>query len=76
MKTIWKKIKNLPRRIDREIETILYKKDHFADWLHILNIEESLAYIETHPVSFYRYGDGEIALMMGEGIAFQQARVF
>ena len=77
MKKIWikisKKIKNLPKRIDREIETFLYKRDKFADWLHIMNIEESLNYIEKHPVSFYRYGDGEIALMMGEGIAFQQA---
>ena len=73
MKTIWKKIKNLPRRIDREIETILYKNNYFADWLHIMTIEESLTYIERHQVSFYRYGDGEIALMMGEGIAFQQA---
>lgn len=68
-----KKIKNLPKRIDREIETIKYKKDKFADWLNIMNIEESLQYIENNEISFYRYGDGEIALMMGEGIAFQQA---
>ena len=34
---------------------------------------ESLKYIEENKVSFYRYGDGEIALMMGEGIPFQKA---
>lgn len=73
MKDFLKKIKNLPKRIDREIETIKYKNDKFADWLHIMNVEESLRYIETHPISFYRYGDGEIAIMMGEGIPFQKA---
>ena len=73
MKNYIEKIKNLPKRIDREIETVKYKKDRFADWLHIMNVEESLQYIETHSVSFYRYGDGEIALMMGEGIPFQRA---
>lgn len=73
MKNYIEKITNLPGRIEREIETVKYKKDRFAGWLHIMNIEESLQYIETHQVSFYRYGDGEIALMMGEGIPFQQA---
>lgn len=73
MKNYLAKIKNLPKRIDREIETIRYKKDKFADKLRIMNPEESLQYIENNRVSFYRYGDGEIALMMGEGIAFQKA---
>lgn len=73
MKNYIEKIRNLPKRIDREIETVKYKKNQFADWLQIMSIEESLQYIEKNPISFYRYGDGEIALMMGEGIPFQQA---
>jgi glycosyltransferase family protein len=73
MKNYLKKIKNIPKRIDREIETYKYKNDKFAGKLHILNVEDSLSYIENNKTSFYRYGDGEIALMMGEGIAFQQA---
>lgn len=68
-----KKILNIPKRIEREIETIKYKKNKFANELQIRNIEQSLQYIEQNKVSFYRYGDGEIALMMGEGIPFQQA---
>lgn len=73
MKDYVKKIRNLPKRIDREIETVKYKNDKFASQLHIMNTEESLRYIENNKISFYRYGDGEIALMMGEGIAFQEA---
>jgi glycosyltransferase family protein len=73
MKNYLKKIKKLPSRIDREIETFKYKNDKFAGKLNILNVEDSISYIEKNKTSFYRYGDGEIALMMGEGIAFQQA---
>ena len=68
-----KKIKKLPKRIEREIEAYRYKKGAFSKKLRILNVEESLRYIETNSISFYRYGDGEIALMMGEGIPFQHA---
>lgn len=68
-----KKIINIPKRIEREIETVKYKKNKFANLLQIKNIEQSLQYIEQNKVSFYRYGDGEIALMMGEGIPFQHA---
>lgn len=73
MNNILKKIKHIPKRLDREIESMKYKKGMFADKLKILNSEESLAYIEEHSISFYRYGDGELAIMMGEGIAFQEA---
>jgi len=68
-----KKIKNIPGRIEREIETARYKKGSYAGKLHILNVDESLTYIEENKISFYRYGDGEIAIMMGDGISFQQA---
>lgn len=68
-----KKIINIPKRIEREIEKKKYKNNEFAGKLNILNIDDSLSYIEENNTSFYRYGDGEIALMMGEGIAFQEA---
>lgn len=73
MKNYLKKIKNIPKRIEREIEAFQYRNGRYAGVLRILNTEESLSYIEKHPISFYRYGDGEIALMMGEGIPFQKA---
>lgn len=72
MKNYLKKIKNIPKRIEREIEAFQYRNGRYAGVLRILNTEESLSYIEKHPISFYRYGDGEIALMMGEGIPFQR----
>lgn len=73
MENYWKKIKNIPKRIEREIEASKYRRGVYASQLQILNVEESLKYIEGHEISFYRYGDGEIAIMMGEGIPFQNA---
>jgi glycosyltransferase family protein len=67
------KIKNIPKRIERDIETVKYKKNKFSKELHIMNVWDSLSYIESNDISFYRYGDGEIAIMMGEGIAFQES---
>lgn len=68
-----KKIKRITKRIEREVEAFKYRKGMYSNKLKILNVEESLSYIEENDISFYRYGDGEIALMMGEGIPFQQA---
>lgn len=73
MKKYIKKIKNIPKRIERKIEAARYKKGRYAGKLNILNVDESLTYIEENKTSFYRYGDGEIAIMRGEGIPFQQA---
>lgn len=73
MKNYLNKIKKIPKRLEREIETVQYKRGRYANKLNILNVDESLTYIEQHTTSFYRYGDGEIAIMMGEGIPFQQA---
>lgn len=68
-----KKILNIPKRIDREIQTAKYRKGDFSNILQVRNIESTLEYLENNEVSFYRYGDGEVAIMMGEGIAFQKA---
>lgn len=70
---VFNKMRKIPKRLEREIETVKYKNGKYADKLNILNVDESLKYIEEHTTSFYRYGDGEIAIMMGEGIPFQQA---
>ena len=67
------KIKNIPKRIEREIEAARYRSGKYANQLRILSSDDSLRYIEQHKISFYRYGDGEIAIMMGEGIPFQKA---
>ncbi len=73
MKNYLKKIKNIPKRIEREIEAARYRSGKYANQLRILSSDDSLRYIEQHKISFYRYGDGEIAIMMGEGIPFQKA---
>lgn len=67
-----KKIKKIPKRIVREVEKRKYKRNAFAGYLKILNVEESLQYLEKNTISFYRYGDGEIAIMLGDSIPFQK----
>ncbi len=52
MKNYLKKIKNIPKRIEREIEAFQYRNGRYAGVLRILNTEESLSYIEKHPISF------------------------
>lgn len=39
--------------------------------LHILNVEDTLDLLLENPKSFCRYGDGEILLINGRGIPFQ-----
>lgn len=53
----------------REIDN--YKSS--AKALKILNSNQTLAALEENPKSFIRYGDGEIQLIKGNDIAFQNA---
>lgn len=72
-KTVLQKIKNIPGRIDREIEKRKYIKNQYGNILQIRNPEESLQYIKDNKISFYRYGDAEIAVMQGMDVPFQKA---
>jgi len=72
-KNLVQKIKNIPGRIEREIEKNKYKKNKYGNILQIRNFEESIKYIKDNKVSFYRYGDAEIAVMRGMDVPFQKA---
>lgn len=66
------KMTRFPRRVYRYIERKQYEKGRYADKLNILDTEATLKLMESEPFSFLRYGDGEIAIMKGEGIPFQE----
>lgn len=66
------KLARFPKRIYRHFERISYEKGSYADKLKMLNTEETLELLEKEPISFLRYGDGEIAIMRGDSIPFQE----
>lgn len=72
-KSMLHKLKNLPGRLEREIEKHNYKNNKYAGILQIRTFEESLDYITKNKISFYRYGDAEIAIMRGMDVPFQKA---
>lgn len=69
---IIKKIKNIPKRIYRKYESSQYRKGKYSQYLKIMDAQQTLEYLNKNCVSFCRFGDGEIAIMNGESIAFQQ----
>ena len=71
-KSILDRIKNIPGRFEREIEKHNYKNNKYAGILQIRTFEESLDYITENKISFYRYGDAEIAIMRGLDVPFQK----
>lgn len=66
------KLTRFPRRVYRHFERRSYEKGRYADRLNILNTEDTLSLLEKEKISFLRYGDGEIALMQGNSIPFQE----
>ena len=66
------KLMRFPKRIHRHFERKSYEKGRYADKLHILNTDETLTLMENEKISFLRFGDGEIAIMRGESIPFQE----
>lgn len=66
------KLMRFPKRIHRHFERKSYEKGRYADKLHILNTDETLTLMENEKISFLRFGDGEIAIMKGESIPFQE----
>lgn len=69
---IIKKIKNIPKRIYRKYESSQYRKGKYSQYLKIMDAQQTLEYLNKNCISFCRFGDGEIAIMNGESIAFQQ----
>lgn len=68
-----KKIKNLPKRIYRSVESRRYRGGKYQNSLSILSPRQTIDKLLETERSFCRFGDGEIAVIQGEGIAFQKA---
>lgn len=64
-----------PKRVYRYLEKRVYLNGKYISKLRVLNTEETLSALEKEEFSFLRYGDGEIAIMKGCGIPFQEANV-
>lgn len=72
LKELLKKSAKFPKRVYRHFERKHYEKGRYDNKLHILTTDETLSLLEKEKVSFLRYGDGEIAIMKGESIPFQE----
>lgn len=68
-----KKIINLPKRIYRSMESKCYRSGKYKDSLSVLTPWKTIDLLLETERCFCRFGDGEIAVMQGEGIAFQKA---
>lgn len=68
-----RKIKNLFKRIYRSVESRRYREGKYRDSLSVLSSWQTLEKLSEGDYCFCRFGDGEIAVIRGEGIAFQKA---
>ena len=66
------RLMKLPKRIDRHFERKKYEKGRYTGSLNILNTDETLTLIENEKIRLLRDGDGEIAVMQGNSIPFQE----
>lgn len=66
------KLAKFPKRVYRHFESKKYLAGGYEHKLTILNTEETLSLLEKEQFSFFRYGDGEIAIMQGKSIPFQE----
>lgn len=71
-KELQNKLTKFPRRVYRYCEKRRYLNGAYENKLRILNTEETLSALEKESFSFLRYGDGEIAIINGAGIPFQE----
>ncbi len=71
-KEIAGKLTKVPIRVDRHLERLRYEKGAYVDKISILTTGETMRLLEKEKVSFLRYGDGEIAIMQGKSIPFQE----
>ncbi len=66
------KLVKFPKRVYRHFESKKYLTGGYEQKLSILNTDETLELLEKEHFSFLRYGDGEIAIMQGKSIPFQE----
>ena len=72
IKELVAKLTKFPKRVYRHFERKSYENGKYARKLKILTTDETLELLEQERVSFLRYGDGEIAIMQGNSIPFQE----
>lgn len=72
LKELGDKMVKFPKRVYRHFESKKYLTGGYEKKLSILTTEETLDLLEKEPFSFLRYGDGEIAIMQGKSIPFQE----
>lgn len=72
LKEFLQKAMKFPNRVYRHFESKKYLQGGYENKLTILTTEETLDLLEKEKFSFYRYGDGEIAIMQGKSIPFQE----
>ena len=73
VRALQNKVMAFPKRVYRFCEKRKYMNGAYQDKLRILNTEETLSALEKENFSFLRFGDGEIAIIKGQGIPFQEA---
>lgn len=73
VRAIQNKISAFPKRVYRYCEKRRYLSGAYENKLHILNTDKTLTALEQENFSFLRFGDGEIAIINGYGIPFQEA---
>lgn len=72
MKSVLKKIINIPKRVHRSVESKKYRLGKYAPLLNILSPHDTMRFLLENNICFCRFGDGEIAIMRGESIPFQK----
>lgn len=72
MKNYLKKVRNIFKRIYRKYESGRYRRKRYSNCYSIMSPEETVEYLKNNTVCFCRFGDGEISIMKGDSIAFQQ----
>lgn len=72
IKELSAKLAKFPKRVHGRFERGSYEKGKYEKKLNILNTDETLSLMEQEKISFLRYGDGEIAIMQGYSIPFQE----
>ena len=73
LKQYLKKIKNIPKRIYRSVESRRYRNGAYRNRVSVLNAWQTIDKLLETERCFCRFGDGEFAIIRGEHIAFQKA---
>lgn len=71
-KEIGEKLIKFPKRVYRHFESKIYLEGRYSNKIDILTTQQTLELLEKEKFSFLRFGDGEIAIIKGKPIPFQE----